>query len=179
MSYFQSNNVSPDQRIFRTKLPKGDSAFINTSGTAYWIFVGRTNRDLVIKFVEFNVNVIGVGAQTAEIGLFSTPSPPNKTNQSLTKLVATGTVDSLTTTGMKRNTAAFATVIPAYTNLWAGLRIAMATTQCDITSMGRDLSEGAILTLAASGVLTGAGPFAGVIPANTSVQGPDLRATLD
>jgi len=48
---------------------------------------------------------------------------------SLTKLASTGGVDALTSSSVKRNTSAFATDIAAGTHLWAGIRIAMVTTQ--------------------------------------------------
>ena len=39
-----------------------------------------------------------------------------------------GTVDAGTSTGVKRNTSAFATVVPKGTHLWAAARFALATT---------------------------------------------------
>jgi hypothetical protein len=77
------------------------------SGTGYFIYLGRTTQDITVKYVEFYVSTAGSGAQTAEVALLSSPSAPNKANQTLTKLAATGTVDSLTSTGVKRNTSAF------------------------------------------------------------------------
>lgn len=150
------------------------------SGTAYFVYLGRAVVDFVAKFVEFHVTVAGAGAQTAEVGLFSSPQPPNKANQSLTKLAATGVVDALTGAGVKRNTGSLAQAISAGTHLWAGIRTAMATTQPTITALGIGMGQGTLLSAAASGVLTGAGPFAGVVIAGaTGAECPELRVTLD
>src|SRR2546428_5661404 len=94
--------------------------FLLIAGTAYYVYLGRLAKGLTVKFVEFHVTTLGAGAQTAEVGLFSTPSAPNKSAQTLTKIVATGTLDSLTAgTGVKRNTASFAQNVDAGTHLWA------------------------------------------------------------
>jgi hypothetical protein len=112
--------------------------------------------------------------------LFSSPSAPNKAGQSLTKIETTGTVDSLTAVGLKRNTSAFSTQVPAGTHLWAGIRTAMATTQPTILGLINDNNQGHVLSLAAAGVLTGAGPWAGAqIAASATVDVPNLTVTLD
>ena len=142
------------QRIFRSVLGNSATAFTMISGTAYFVYVGRTTKAVTPKYVEFHVTSAGVGAQTAEVGLYSTSSAPNKATQSLAKLVSTATVDDLTTTGMKRNTSAFATSIPADTHVWAAIRVAMATTQPDIVGLINDMSQGHILALAGSAALS-------------------------
>jgi hypothetical protein len=172
---------STSQRVLQSELPHvAPGTFVLISGTQYFVYVGRIVRDTTIKFVEFHVTTVGAGAQTAEVGLFSSTQAPNKGNQSMTKLVATGTVGSLTATGMVRNTAAFNQVVPANTHLWAAIRTAMATTQPTLVGLSSDFLQGQILTLAAGGVLTGAGPFAATVPAiATTTIAPALRVTLD
>jgi len=171
---------SSSQRVFMSCLAPGAAGFLLISGTAYFVYLGRTKKAFTPKYVEFHVSTIGAGAQTAEVGFFSTPAAPNKAAQSLSKLDSTGTVDALTSTGVKRNTSAFSTSIPAGTHLWAGIRTAMVTTQPTIWGIGVDMAQGQILALAAAGVLTGAGPWAGaIIAASTSMVCPDLRGTMD
>jgi hypothetical protein len=144
------------------------------------VYLGKLGADTIVKFVEFWVSGAGAGAQTAEVALGSTPLGPNKANQSVTKLCATGTVDALTTTGLKRNTAAFNQTVPAGTHLWAGIRTAMATTQPTIFGRWGDFSQGYMLRTASAGVLTGAGPWTGAkVTAAAGWSGPDLRATVD
>jgi hypothetical protein len=172
--------IDPDQRVFYPRPPTSGTLLL-VSGTAYFVYLGRTLGAVTPARVEFLVTTVGAGAQVAEVGLFSTPTAPSRAAQSLTKLVSSGAIDALTTTGVKRNTAAFATAVAAGTHLWAGLRVAMATTQPTLRGVMDDWSDGAILSLAAAAVLTGAGPWAGAIPAVnlTAAQGPALRATLD
>jgi len=170
-------------RVFSSWLPNVATAITLTSGTAYFVYLGRTVAALTPKYVEFYVNTAGTGAQTAEVGFFSSPAAPNKSAQTLTKLVSTGTVDSLTSGGVKRNTAAFATAITAGTHLWAGIRTAMATTQPAISGLCMDFSQGRVLSATLTGALTGTGPWSGAIVAvpsylNTAVC-PDLRGALD
>lgn len=154
--------------------------FVTISGTAYYIYVGRVAQNITAKFAEFHVTTIGAGAQTAEIGLFSTPAAPNKSAQTLTKIVATGTVDTTTTTGVKRNTSSFAQAVAAGTHLWAGVRFAMATTQPTCGGLAGDMSHGQILTTTGGGALTGITTAAGTIPAlATATVAPDVRVTLD
>lgn len=141
------------QRIFRSILCNSASAFTMISGTAYFVYVGRTVRAVTPKYVEFHVTSGGTGAQTAEVGLYSTPAAPNKTAQALSKLVATSTVDDLTTTGMKRNTSAFSTLIAAGTHVWAAIRVAMATTQPDIVGLANDMEQGHVLAQTSSPAL--------------------------
>ncbi len=172
-------SIAQIQRVYRSTL-SNSSAFLLVSGTAYFVYLGQVVTAATPKFVEFYVSTIGAGAQTAEVGLFSSPAAPSKAGQSLTKLVSTGTVDALTGLGVKRNTSAFATSVTAGTHLWAGIRTAMATTQPTIQALYLDMAQGQVLSLAAAGSLTGAGPWAGaIIAASTAAICPDLRATLD
>jgi hypothetical protein len=154
---------------------------LTTSGTAYFVYLGQVKTAITPVFVSIPVTTAGAGGQTAECGFFSTPLAPTGGGQNLTKLVATGTVDSLLATGRKGNSVSFATVVAAGTHLWVGVRIVMVTTQPQIFGLTADYGSGAVLTLAGSGALTGAGPFAGSIPAFATTLTwlvPDLRMIL-
>lgn len=169
------------QRVLQSILPPvAVGTFLTISGTAYYLYLGRIARDITVLFAEFHVTTAGAGAQTAEIGLFSTTNPPNKSGQTLTKIVASGTVDSVTTTGVKRNTSSFAQAISAGTHLWAAIRFAMATTQPTCSGRAGDMSQGHVLTTTGGGALTGLSTAAGTIPAiATATVAPDVRVTLD
>jgi hypothetical protein len=173
-------NIEQTGRVFKSALSNHATPFLLVSGVAYFVYLGRLTAALTPKFVELHVSTIGVGAQTAELGLFSSPSAPSKAGQSLTKLTSTATLGALTSLGVVRNTSAFSTSVPAGTHLWAGIRTALATTQPTLLSLGYDLGQGNVLSLAAAGALTGTGPFAGgLITASVSQIAPDLRVTLD
>jgi hypothetical protein len=168
-----------DRNIYQSQLSPGNAGFLLLTGVAYFVFLCRTPATFTPKFVEFQVSTIGAGTQTAEVGLFSTTAAPNKANQVLTKIESTGTMSVLTSTGVKRNTSAFATSVPAGTYLWAGIRTAMATTQPTIWGLGVDMAQGQILSTAAAALLTAAGPWTGaIIAAATGVSCPDLRMSL-
>jgi hypothetical protein len=171
--------ASNEQRVLMSDLDDMGT-FLGISGTAYWVYLGRTVKPVTIKYGEFHVSTAGAGAQTAEIALCSSPNPPNKGAQTLTKLVADATIDALTGTGVKRNTNALNYAVAAGVHLWAGIRTAMATTQPTYRALGIDMAQGRVLSTAAAGVLTGTGPWTGaIIAASTSGICPDLRLTVD
>ncbi len=143
-------------RVFLSRLPNVGTAITLVSQSAYFVYLGRTSQAIIPLFVEFYVSTAGAGTPpTAEVGFFSTPLPPGTGNQFVTKLVATGTVDALTSTGIKRNSSAFSYIVPAGTNLWAGLRTQMPTTQPTIAGLCMDYNAGSLLIIGASGALTG------------------------
>jgi hypothetical protein len=157
----------------------GGSGF-TASGQAYFVYMGRTTQAFVAKHVEFYVSTGGAGGQTAEVGLFSTPLAPNKAGQTLTKIVASGTLSALTGTGIMRNTTAFTETVPSGTHLWAGLRIAMVTTQPICRWLSYDFLQGVCIETVGAAALTGAGPWTGTVPniVNGAVT-VDLRVVLD
>jgi hypothetical protein len=161
-------DVPQTQNVLQSALPVG-GVFLAVNDTGYFVYLGKTNTQFVPKYVKFQVSTGGSGAQTAEVGFFSTPAAPNAAAQSLTKLVATGTVDDLTTTGAKRNTAAFSTAILGGVHLWAGIRTAMAATQPTFVALSYDMEDGQVLSVPTPGALTGAGPFAGAVIAASLV----------
>jgi hypothetical protein len=172
--------MDTSQRILMSNLAPSNAGFLLISGTAYFVYLGKTTSSITPKHVEFHVSTVGSGSQTAEVGFFSSTSAPNKANQDLTKLVSTSTVDALNGTGVKRNTSAFSTAVNAGTHLWAGIRTAMATTQPTIWGVGTDMAQGQVLRTTSAGVLTGTGPWTGaIITAATGVVCPDLRGVLD
>ena len=181
MQYRGGFTTQAPRRVLISRLTTGSTGLLLTSGTAYFVYLGPADADITPQFVEFYLSAVGLGAQIAEIGFFSTPLGPNKSAQSLTKIVSTATVDDLLAgLGVKRNTAAFATVVPAGTHLWAGIRTAMATTQPTVTGLINDMAQGQILSTAGAAALTGAGPWAGaIITAALTENCPDLRGTLD
>ena len=162
-------------RAYRSTFLRPATALLLTSGTAYGIFIGRMPTAQIWDYVGLVVTVAGAGAQTAEVGFFSSPDQPNNANQTLTKLGATGTIGALTATGIIKNTAALACSVPAATYLWAVFRVAMATTQPTVVALGNDFASGNILTLAGASALTSITTIAGVVPTDAGGSlAPDL-----
>lgn len=151
-----------------------------TSGTASYVYVGRTYSAAVWKFVKFRLNTVGAGAQTGEVGLFSSTNAPNGTAQTLTKIWADSTLDSLTVgTGIKKNTTASAVSVPAGTHLWAACRFAMATTQPNLAVLIDDWQLGYALQQTGSASLTTLTTVTPSLLAAVTTLFPDLRVTLD
>lgn len=171
--------MDPHQRIFTHPYALRNGTCIFDSDFAYFIYMGRVAVvTMTIQYVCFRVTSAGGGAQTAEVGLFSTPSAPNGASQTVTKLTATGSLDSLTTNGYKANSSAFSYNIAGGTHLWAGIRTAMATTQPTTNAIQRhEDTSGSVLVTATAGALTGSGPWTGDLPAGEQI--PDLIVTLD
>jgi hypothetical protein len=143
-------------------LSSGTTGALVISGTAYFVYVGRTTQAFT-PFVNFFVSTLGAGAQTAAVGLFSTPAPPNRAAQTLTCLSFSATLTALTSTGMKRNTTALSAVANEV-NLWAGVRIAMATTQPQIGPwLQNDFGQGTVLTTAGAAVFSNGATYAGAL----------------
>jgi hypothetical protein len=172
------------QRVLSSALPNIGTSLLVTAATAYFVYLGKVAADFTPQFVEF-VNTTGAGGSgAAEVGLFSTPLPPNKSGQTLTKLVALAlTANNLTGTGIFRNASAFATVILRGTHLWAAVRSSYQGPQATMAALCADFGAGRLLTTAGAAALTGVTTLAGTIPAiNTTVNtgiAPDLRCTLD
>lgn len=171
-----------EQRVFGSDLVT-NGTFLLIDSTAYFVYLGRTTKAITIKHVELLVTTAASGTPTNEVGIFSTPNPPNKSGQTLTKLWSDATLDALTGTGVKRNTNANATSIAAGTHIWAGIRTAFTgggSNEPTLRALQDDWGEGHILTLASAGTFAATSTFAGVIPtAATQITCPALRAVLD
>jgi len=183
-----TNVETGSQRIFRSMLAArpvataGTEDLLNVSGTAYCVYIGRVAQAITVAFVEFLITVVGAGTNTGEVGLFSSPGPPNKTAQTLTKIAATGTINVMTALGVCRNTSSLAQVVPAGTFLWAVCRLAPTTTQPRMAGLYADFGQGHIQTLAGASALTGITTLASTIlatAATTLAVCPDLRVTMD
>jgi hypothetical protein len=137
---------------------------------AYFSYFGWTVRAMRINKVAVNLTAAGVGAQTAEIGLFSSPAPGGQwSSVELSPLIATGNMADLASvagTALKANADDFEFVVPARTHLWAGIRTNMAVTQPSCYGK-RDGDAWFCQWSDAAGPLTGAGPWPGADGAAT------------
>ena len=166
-------------RVFGPMNPYAGAGKLLIADTAYFVYVGQMAEDVTPQFIRFSVNPAGGGAQTAELGLFSTPLPPCCAGQELTKIEATGSVDDLATTGQKENTGAFSTLVPAGTHLWAGLRTNMAGAEPTVNSVGPDTNCFTVMMTTTAGALTASSTFTGGSVGGTTAPCPALYVTLD
>lgn len=180
-------SVHRSLRMLRNDWMRFDSSslYMNpTPNTAYFTYLGYVAVATTFAFVRFVLETNASGTVAVEVGLFSTPSAPNRANQTVTKLVADATLGDLTTGGgggspMRSNTTTLAYTVAAGTHLWAGIRTAFSVTQPGIRSLKYDNLQGTCLTTASAGVLTGAGPWTGVVLSGFTSHCPDLQVTMD
>lgn len=161
--------------------PLGSGTLLLVEDTAYFTFLGRVTTAFTPAYVNVFVTTVGAGAQTAEIGLFSTPAAPNAAGQTLTKIVATDTISDLTATGVKHNSSAFVVSVAAGTYLWGGIRTAMASTEPTCQALNRDFGRGNVLTTATAGALTSGTTFTGAVVAATAAtsESPVMFLSMD
>lgn len=150
-----------------------------TADTAYFIYCGRTAAAMTPKYVRAMLSSLASGAQVLQVGIFSTAAAPNGSAQTVTKIIATGTCDDVTTgvNQLKGNASAFSTSIPAGTYVWAAIYSNMATIQPGYHRI-QEYGRGAALSTASSGLLTASSTFTAA-PISTTATVPDLYITLD
>jgi hypothetical protein len=141
---------------------------VPVSGTANFIYLGYFPVAIPVTAIFFGVSTIGAGAQTAEVGLYSTPLGPNGAGQTLTRIAAQAVVSNLTTLGGKTEVVAWTLGVG---HMWTAVRTAMVTTQPRISATADQSLVGELLQIAASGALTGLASGAGVLSAiATAIQ---------
>ena len=146
---------------------------------AYFQYVGK----VVYPFTPRKVWVAtsstpGRGRCTGEVGLFSTPCPPNRSGQVLTRIAAAELAgDALRSAQTAyHNATDMMTQVPAGTYLWIAFRAMNATAQANVKMIVGDRGLGYVLivpgapaltaTMSHSGRLVALGDFlSGVAPA--------------
>lgn len=168
-------------------LAGGGAGFQLVDNTAYFIYQGPVTFPVSIaNIVTVHYTNGASGTQTSEMGLFSSPQPPGRAGQTLTKLTAAAFTTDLKT-GAKKIVlpdAAYNYVVPAGIYLWCGIRVTGITTMPKMNEVVSDEGQGQILTTAAAGALTAASTFAGLIPAiqltgTSNYLAPQLNAVMD
>lgn len=134
-------------------LHHGNTSSVFTSASASFLYFGQLTTDFTANYVSFYVSGAGTGTQTAEVGIFSSSAEPTGATL-LTKIVASGSVDSLTSTGKKSNTSAFGATLTAGTHVWAAVRVVMGTTQPSTYRGAADNAARGLFLAASPGALT-------------------------
>lgn len=147
-------------------VPNGSGMTVAAS-TAHFVYVGWYPYDTPMNYAKVKLTAANLATltQIAELGLFSSTTPPNRGNITMTTLIATGTISSLTPAALTiiRNTNSFAYSVPGGTFLWVGFRSNMSVTQPTIQAASRNFGGGEWQQLASSGALTGGGPFSATL----------------
>jgi len=165
-------------RQYRSVLQIASTVFSPVSDSAYFAYMGRTSEDQTpLHVCAVNLTAAGVSV-TAEVGLFSTPNAPNKAAQTMTR-IATASLTGMTTTGHKRNSTPFATLVPAGTHLWAAIWMTWSTAP-GMAGVVFDMGQGYVQVKTAAGALSLSSSFVPSIPAFASTPVcPLLSIELD
>lgn len=182
---FGQVEVAAGHNVLGFTAPLVNGTYLWISDRAYFVYMGYCRDSITVKHVEFRLSALAVGTQAAEVGLASSPAAPNGATQSMTKLIADGTLDDLTATlTIKRNTTAFNTtgyVVAAGTHLWAMCRAQFTVGPTQPTSDGiiEDYNEGSVLITSTASALTGTGPWTATVNGitNAVAGSPSIRAT--
>jgi hypothetical protein len=162
---------------FWSPLPPSPTALLALADKAYFGYIGETVLATAFTGVRFALTVIGAGADVAEVGLYSSPLAPNRSNQTLTKLAAAA-LPNLPFTGIQYQDVIFGTVnVPIATHLWLGIRTNYAVTQPTFEAVGRDVQAGYAMQALATGPLTGLATVAATLmtaPAYADAQIPRI-----
>ena len=146
---------------------------------AWAIFLGYIEAPgVTAKHVEcLMVTDNAAGTQTAEMGLYSSPHAPNGARQTLTRIVASGSLTDMTAGPLPRiiRTPDLAARIPGGTHLWAVWRCAFGGTQPTIAEGTSKTPLGDVLYIAGPRATTpltdpGAASLALTLPPITAVN---------
>jgi len=167
---------SPKQGILN------NSAITPSSQTAHFCYLGTVANAITPKFVKFFVTATNGTVSASEVGLFSSPNPPNGTSQQLTKIASATVTTNYTASAINKNTSAMGTSVTAGKHLWAGW-LSTWSVQPQLGGLTADYNTGSTAT-AAMGTSTFAsvGAVIPVITSFTSIsqnQVVYLVATLD
>jgi hypothetical protein len=166
------------QNYFRSGLAHIAGAAL-TADTAYWVYLGRAQKDIVVNTVKIFVTAGGTGAQVAEFAIATTDQAPNGASQVLTVVDIDAALSDLTTTGVKTPGAVMNFPLDSSTHFWVGLRTNMATTQPAAYGLTLDNSTGHVLSTATAGVLAVGSKYTGaIITASVAWQAPAIQVGL-
>lgn len=168
------------ERILRSKTAYSGSPNTLTSTNAYFLFLGVTVNKITPKFVQGICGGTTGTESLIEVGLFSSPTVPSRSSQTLTTLVS-GTVSSFTANTFFQNASTFSTSISSGTNLWTGVRVVFSVSP-QMGFANNDFNFGNELLAASTTAFSSTGSYATTIPsAGTLPIGsvPWLTATLD
>lgn len=169
-----------EQNVFSSALPTIAGA-LTTSGTAYWVYIGRAAKDITVNKVIALLTTNAVGTQAGEVVIASSTSAPNRAAQSLTVLARSTSIQDLTAGAgsPKFNSADLNYVVPSTTHVWAGIRVVMSGTQPQLFGLTADASSGSVLSTAAAGVLAVGTSYSGaLIASSVAWQAPSLLVSL-
>lgn len=166
-------NFAPENfNILRSRLPVATGVAL-TSGTAYWVFVGRVARSTTFNKIITNVGTIGAGAGNVQFAVATSPDAPARGPQVLTVQAFTVLLNTLAT-GDQANSDNLGYLATSTDYLWVGVRSALATTQPVLGGLAGDRGTGEILATAGAAVFTLGASYTGALIASAAFQAPEV-----
>lgn len=167
-------------KVFKPRIPTIAGGVVPADQAVIFLYMGFATRPLTINWVSAMLTGNYTSMTASEVGLFSSPGPPDKGNLTMTKLTSQTITASLTAGAPKvvRNNTAMATVIPAGTHWWAAIRI-------DYNVLGSgswravagDFGGGNIQSVVSATTMASASSYAATIPTDTDAAlGTNLQA---
>lgn len=164
----------------RSVLPVNPTGAKPTSGTVCALYIGQMQSQQAIKYISFYVTAAGTAnaATTANAFICSSPAGPVYNTPPTLTIVALSQLDSLTTTGVKKQITTPFYTCPKGMHLWVALRFATTTIPTVLCSYGDNLSCLAVtftmaIYNAAVGVTMGTGAAAASL-----AQVPDISVAF-
>ena len=165
---------SPTGIVLRSPCPASTTQ-LQSSGSASWVCVGYRPAGEVIRFVRFAVSTIAAGTQTAEVAVAYSLTAPAGSALTLIGVWSNGTLDALTSTGVKGNTSANAVPLPVSAWVFVGCRFAMGTTQPTLHILQRDWGLGWACSDAGKPALTSTTTYTATPVTFANNTFPDIR----
>lgn len=169
----------------RSQLSNLSSGLLAISGTAYWVYLGQTTREVRAAFVQFFVSAAGVGTRAQELVVATTDSGPDRAAKSLTvRAVANTTGNYVAGTGGFANLVSLNYLVAPGAHLWVGARFALTSTptQPTISALGLDTGKGEVLSTTGQSALVAGTAYTGAIITQsttlTTAMAPDLVLVL-
>ena len=172
--------LDPHDGTLGPPLARSATTFQPASGTAFFRYLGRATSAGVVKRITLRAETAGVGAQTAEVGLFRGTGPPGAASMTMTCIWANTTLDDLTAVGptlRHGNTVDNATAHAFGDHLYSGFRCAMATTQPFFTAETGDWRLGRLLTTAGAAAFAPGNTYTGALLTDCDSPAPLMVAT--
>jgi hypothetical protein len=130
-----------------------------TADKAMCAFLGDLETAHTVDYVRWSQTTAAGASTPAEVGVFSSPASANGSNQVLTPLATSGTLDSLTAgNSVVGNSAAFNSgsgiSVAAGTHLWGCIHTNTSGAQPTLRAVPDDFGKAVFCTVASAGALT-------------------------
>ena len=141
--------VAVEQVFLISTLPLETTGLLTSSNTAYWVYLGFTEKEIVVDKIEAVQTVAAGGTVTGAFALGSSTTPPDGASKAITctHLASGSMVDDFVggaVPAMRGTLGTLGWTVSPCTHLWAGCRFGGAGTQPTLLGLSLDLLKGRI-----------------------------------